>query len=119
MRLLYKGPGAMMKICVLAMVRVYQVVISPILGPRCRYIPSCSDYMVEAIEKFGIMRGVFMGLKRFGRCHPLSKAPLYDPVPDCPGCSKTKNIKNGEKDRVNRPEGQKEKKNYKIKQIDQ
>ncbi len=61
-------------------IRFYQVAISPLLGPNCRYDPSCSHYMVGAIEEWGVIRGTWMGLKRIGRCHPWG-GHGHDPVP--------------------------------------
>ena len=52
-------------------VRGYQLLISPWLGQNCRFVPSCSAYMIEAVEKYGVIRGVWKGLRRIGRCHPL------------------------------------------------
>ena len=57
----------------------YQVVISPWLPPACRYYPTCSEYMREAVEKHGAVRGVWMGLRRLARCHPFH-AGGFDPV---------------------------------------
>ncbi len=51
------------------------------LGPSCRYTPTCSHYMVDAIMEWGIFKGTWMGLKRIGRCHPYSKHEHFDPVP--------------------------------------
>jgi putative membrane protein insertion efficiency factor len=59
---------------------MYQRVISPLLGPACRYEPSCSEYTRQAIEKYGVARGGWMGMKRIVRCHPLHEGG-YDPVP--------------------------------------
>ena len=59
---------------------VYQRVLSPLLGPACRYEPSCSEYTRQAIEKYGVGRGAWMGMKRIGRCHPFQPGG-YDPVP--------------------------------------
>ncbi len=51
-------------------VRIYKLCISPLLGPHCRFTPSCSSYMIQAIEKYGVFRGTFKGLLRIARCHP-------------------------------------------------
>jgi len=64
---------------VLALLRAYQLLVSPWLGPACRYQPSCSEYAVEAVERYGALRGAWLGLKRIGRCHPLG-GHGYDPV---------------------------------------
>jgi len=62
-------------------IRIYQVTLSPLLGPTCRFEPSCSKYMIKAIEEWGIFKGLWMGIKRIGRCHPWSPGG-YDPVPE-------------------------------------
>ena len=62
-------------------IRAYQLVISPMLGPRCRFYPSCSCYAHIAIERFGILQGFWLGLRRLLRCHPFAEGG-YDPVPD-------------------------------------
>ncbi|MFN8495390.1 MAG: membrane protein insertion efficiency factor YidD [Caldilineaceae bacterium] len=69
-----------MKIFVLAFIRFYQRFISPLLGSNCRYYPTCSHYMAEAIEKYGVTKGGSMGIKRILRCHPWHKGG-FDPVP--------------------------------------
>ena len=69
MRLLLTGP-----------IRIYQRVLSPLLGPRCRFHPSCSHYAIEAIERHGAARGSWLAVRRIARCHPLG-ASGYDPVP--------------------------------------
>ncbi|HZV49222.1 MAG TPA: membrane protein insertion efficiency factor YidD [Candidatus Dormibacteraeota bacterium] len=69
-----------MKRAVLFLIRVYQISISPLLGPSCRYWPTCSQYTYEAVEKHGWLRGSWMGIKRVSRCHPLARGG-YDPVP--------------------------------------
>ena len=61
-------------------VRGYQLAISPWTPPSCRYTPTCSSYMIEAIERHGALRGGWMGLRRIGRCHPFGGSG-YDPVP--------------------------------------
>ncbi|WP_456418415.1 membrane protein insertion efficiency factor YidD [Thiolapillus sp.] len=70
-----------MKRLLIALVRGYQLLISPFLGQNCRYFPSCSAYTIEAMEKHGPLKGIWMGMKRVGRCHPFHEGG-YDPVPD-------------------------------------
>lgn len=70
-----------MKRLLLGLIRFYQRSISPGLPPRCRFYPTCSQYAVEAIEKYGPLKGGFLALKRFLRCHPFYKGDFFDPVP--------------------------------------
>lgn len=63
-----------------AVIKLYQVTISPLLGRRCRYEPSCSHYTLEAIELHGALKGTYLGIRRVSRCHPWSSGG-YDPVP--------------------------------------
>jgi hypothetical protein len=69
-----------MKRLLVALLRTYQYAISPFLGRRCRYYPSCSEYAVEAVEKYGAIKGGWLGVKRVSRCHPWHPGG-YDPVP--------------------------------------
>ncbi len=69
-----------MKLALLACIRFYQREISPTLGANCRYQPTCSRYAYEAIERYGALRGAWLGLRRVARCHP-GRAGGYDPVP--------------------------------------
>jgi hypothetical protein len=62
------------------LIRVYQRCLSPLLGPRCRFYPSCSHYTYEAVEVHGVAYGLWLGLRRIARCHPLHPGGL-DPVP--------------------------------------
>lgn len=71
-----------MKKLFLVLIRFYMRYISPALPARCRYLPTCSQYAVEAIERFGAVKGGFLALKRILRCHPFHKGPMYDPVPE-------------------------------------
>jgi|GEM_PF-428861 len=61
-------------------VRLYQLTISPWIGQSCRHSPTCSAYMIEAIREWGAVRGVWLGVKRIGKCHPWGTSG-YDPVP--------------------------------------
>lgn len=65
----------------LALIRIYQWVVSPILGPnKCRFTPSCSHYAAEALKKYGLFKGGWLAVKRISRCHPWG-GKGYDPVP--------------------------------------
>ncbi|MBQ0080160.1 MAG: membrane protein insertion efficiency factor YidD [Alistipes sp.] len=64
----------------LLLIRFYRICISPVFPPSCRYTPTCSKYAMEAIEKYGIIKGGFLTLKRLLRCHPWGGSG-YDPVP--------------------------------------
>jgi putative membrane protein insertion efficiency factor len=83
-----------MKKLFLALIRLYQLTLSPFMGRSCRYYPSCSAYMKTSIERFGAARGVTLGAKRLCRCHPFTKGG-YDPVPEeypsklSQGCGRT------------------------------
>ena len=65
----------------IAAVRLYQRLISPLLGPRCRFYPSCSNYAIEAQRRHGVLRGSGLTLQRLCRCHPLNAGGV-DPVPE-------------------------------------
>ena len=69
-----------MKRALLKLFRFYQTSVSPLFPPRCRYIPTCSEYAVEAVEKYGAAKGGLLALRRLMRCHPFHKGG-YDPVP--------------------------------------
>lgn len=68
------------KLVLIRLVRFYQRWISPLLPPACRFEPSCSEYLVQAIELHGVWRGLGLGLRRLARCHPWSRGG-FDPVP--------------------------------------
>ena len=70
-----------MKKLFLLLIRFYQRCISPCCPPRCRFMPTCSAYAYEAINKYGAMKGGYLALKRLLRCHPFYKGDFYDPVP--------------------------------------
>jgi hypothetical protein len=64
----------------LGLIRLYQLVLSPLLGPKCRYTPTCSHYAMEAIRKYGPLKGCWLAMRRIGRCHPWG-GHGHDPVP--------------------------------------
>lgn len=64
----------------LLLIRAYQLAISPMLGSRCRFHPSCSDYSMDALRRHGLLRGLWLSVRRLGRCHPWHPGG-YDPVP--------------------------------------
>lgn len=66
---------------VIFIIRSYQVLISPLIGPRCRFYPSCSHYAIAAIRGHGPLRGCWLAVRRIVRCHPLNPGG-YDPVPE-------------------------------------
>jgi len=74
-----------MKELALALIKVYQATISQVMPPACRFTPTCSQYTYEAISRFGVFKGVWLGVRRLARCHPLNEGG-YAPVPDscCP-----------------------------------
>ena len=73
------GIQAVLRQVVILPIRFYQLVISPWLGPRCRFYPSCSSYFIEAVQKKGVMKGSALGVWRLLRCQPLCRGG-YDPV---------------------------------------
>jgi len=70
-----------MKYLLLGLIRVYQYIISPLLPPRCIHQPTCSRYALEAVERFGVIHGLWLTVLRLLRCHPFARG-RYDPVPE-------------------------------------
>ena len=70
-----------MKKVLMALVRFYRRYISPLRPPCCRFVPTCSQYALEALEKYGALKGSYLAIRRFLRCHPFHKGGFYDPVP--------------------------------------
>ena len=65
----------------ISLIKFYRYFISPFFLPRCRYLPTCSEYSIQSIKKFGIFKGAFLSLKRISKCHPWGNHG-YDPVPN-------------------------------------
>ena len=65
------------------LIRIYQWTVSPLLGPRCRFYPSCSQYALQALQRFGVLKGGWLAVVRLGRCHPWQPGG-FDPVPESP-----------------------------------
>lgn len=72
-----------MKKILIALVNFYRNFISPLTPPSCRFIPTCSQYALEALEKYGALKGTWLAIKRLSRCHPFHRGEhdFYDPVP--------------------------------------
>ena len=67
-------------------IKAYQIILSPILGNNCRFLPTCSEYAIESLKAYGLIKGIFLTVKRIGKCHPWGSHG-YDPLP-------SKSIKN-------------------------
>ena len=73
-------PGRILGWILIALVRAYQALISPLIGPRCRFHPTCSEYFIQAVRQYGPLAGFWKGICRILRCHPWHPGG-YDPVP--------------------------------------
>ncbi|MEO6962050.1 MAG: membrane protein insertion efficiency factor YidD [Puia sp.] len=74
-----KGILQILSIPLIGLIRIYQWVISPWLGPKCRFTPTCSQYAIEAFRKYGLLKGGWMAIRRISRCHPWGGSG-HDPV---------------------------------------
>ena len=74
-----KGTGVVARV-LMAVISGYRMFVSPLLGPRCRFYPSCSAYALDALREHGALRGLWLAVRRIGRCHPFNPGG-YDPVP--------------------------------------
>ena len=63
------------------LIRGYQLIVSPILGSNCRFMPTCSEYAIESLKAYGLIKGAFLTIKRIGKCHPWGSNG-YDPIPN-------------------------------------
>jgi hypothetical protein len=70
-----------MQTILIFLIRLYQTILSPFLGNHCRFYPSCSSYAIEALEKHGFFRGLYLSLRRISHCHPWHEGGV-DPVPE-------------------------------------
>ena len=77
----YRNPAVVL---IRALIRLYQITLSPFIGNQCRFHPTCSSYALEAVERWGAIRGSWLACKRLGRCHPFH-AGGFDPVPGTRG----------------------------------
>ncbi|QEL66595.1 hypothetical protein OTERR_31190 [Oryzomicrobium terrae] len=69
-----------MRFLLIGLVRIYQYALSPFLGRSCRFVPSCSEYMIESLQRHGVVKGLWLGTRRVCRCHPWHPGG-HDPVP--------------------------------------
>lgn len=69
-----------MRVLLIFIIRLYKLVLSPLIPPACRFLPTCSDYALEAVKKHGALKGSYLALRRILRCHPLCGGG-FDPVP--------------------------------------
>ena len=73
-------PGRLAVMAMVLLIQAYRLVVSPFIGPSCRFVPTCSEYSLDAFRRYGFLRGLWMSVRRIGRCHPYSPGG-YDPVP--------------------------------------
>jgi putative membrane protein insertion efficiency factor len=73
--------GEKMRRIMISLIKLYQTILSPFVGQHCRFYPSCSSYALEALEKHGTLRGLWLSIKRVSRCHPWHEGGV-DPVPE-------------------------------------
>ena len=81
-----------LKVVLIGLVKIYKIIISPFLGNNCRYLPTCSEYFIDSLKEYGLLKGTYKGTKRILSCHPikmLGGGSGLDPV------KKNKGIKNG------------------------
>ncbi|MDY6822327.1 MAG: membrane protein insertion efficiency factor YidD [Thermodesulfobacteriota bacterium] len=69
-----------MKYIIITTIRLYQLIVSPLIGPACRFYPTCSEYACVSVRRYGALKGTFLSVKRIVKCHPFHPGG-YDPVP--------------------------------------
>ncbi len=77
---------------IIGIIKIYKIIISPVIGPSCRYLPTCSEYFIDCLNEYGLFKGMYKGIKRILSCHPvkiLGGGSGFDPV------KKNKGVKNG------------------------
>ena len=79
-RAVYKFLIKLLAVPFILLIKIYQLLISPLFPSSCRYTPTCSQYTMEALKKYGLLKGGWLGIKRISRCHPWGGSG-YDPVP--------------------------------------
>jgi putative membrane protein insertion efficiency factor len=79
-KLILKSILKILAIPFIILIKIYQLLVSPLLPPSCRFTPTCSHYTLEALKKYGLFKGSWLGVKRILRCHPWGRSG-YDPVP--------------------------------------
>ena len=75
-----KWPLKILSFPFIVLIKIYQKIISPVIGPQCRFTPTCSNYALEALKKYGVFKGSWLAIKRISKCHPWG-GKGYDPVP--------------------------------------
>ena len=79
MRFIFKIVKKLLINIFILIIRFYQILISPLLGSNCRFLPTCSEYTIESIKAYGLIKGISMSLKRISSCHPFGKKG-FDPI---------------------------------------
>ena len=77
----FAGGWCIVKQILIVLIDIYRYAVSPLFGGSCRFHPTCSAYSKEALEKHGVIKGLWLALRRIGRCHPWYKGDFIDPVP--------------------------------------
>ncbi|MFP8965716.1 membrane protein insertion efficiency factor YidD [Pokkaliibacter sp. CJK22405] len=86
----------------LGLLKLYQWLISPLLGNNCRYMPTCSEYAIEAFQYHGFLKGGYLTLRRLLRCHPFARSHGWDPVPGTPDAEPREGLTSGDSMALNR-----------------